>query len=433
MRLPIARGQLECKNKGDLVLHPLYRLDTASGSRLPALSARGTTAGPSTTLRFAQDVNARKFCGLAWWGLPATSDNEEVKTLRLVVDPANLTSSKAEKALERAARILCAGGLVALPTETVYGLGANALDAAAVGRIFAAKQRPAWDPIIVHIAGSGCGRAMLEELVEEVPEAARRLMEAFWPGPLTLLLRRNEAVPDAVTAGRPLVGVRMPAHPVALELIRLAGVPVAAPSANLFGHVSPTTAAHVLQDLDGRIDAVVDAGPTGLGVESTVLDPCRTPMTIYRPGAVTAEQIRAAAGAVEVFRGSGELAEAPRTALASPGLGLRHYAPRAQLVLVEAPLAELGARLAEAARGWPEERVGFMLPAEVAAPVEDAAVFAWGRWSAPDEMARDLYAGLRALDAEGCTVILCPVPPAEGIGAAIRDRLGKAAYRGGVV
>jgi L-threonylcarbamoyladenylate synthase len=366
---------------------------------------------------------------LAWWGLPATSDNEEVKTLRLVVDPANLTSSKAEKALERAARILCAGGLVALPTETVYGLGANALDAAAVGRIFAAKQRPAWDPIIVHIAGSGCGRAMLEELVEEVPEAARRLMEAFWPGPLTLLLRRNEAVPDAVTAGRPLVGVRMPAHPVALELIRLAGVPVAAPSANLFGHVSPTTAAHVLQDLDGRIDAVVDAGPTGLGVESTVLDPCRTPMTIYRPGAVTAEQIRAVAGAVEVFRGSGELAEAPRTALASPGLGLRHYAPRAQLVLVEAPLAELGARLAEAARGWPEERVGFMLPAEVAAPVEDAAVFAWGRWSAPEELARDLYAGLRALDAEGCAVILCPLPPDKGVGAAIRDRLVKAGIR----
>jgi L-threonylcarbamoyladenylate synthase len=355
-----------------------------------------------------------------------------VKTLRLVVDPANLTSSKAEKALERAAAILRAGGLVALPTETVYGLGANALDAAAVGRIFAAKQRPAWDPIIVHIAGSDCGKAMLEELVEEVPAAARRLMEAFWPGPLTLLLRRTRAVPDAVTAGRPLVGVRMPAHPVALELIRRAGVPVGAPSANLFGHVSPTTAAHVLADLDGRIDAVVDAGPTAHGVESTVLDPGRTPMAIYRPGAVTAEQIRTLAGAAEVLRGGGEPAGTLGAAQPSPGLGLRHYSPRARLVLVEGPLAELRARLGEAALGWPGERLGFMLPAEIAAPFEGVATFMWGRWSAPEELARELYAGLRALDAEGCTVILCPLPADEGIGAAIRDRLRKAAHGGAV-
>jgi L-threonylcarbamoyladenylate synthase len=359
-----------------------------------------------------------------------------VKTLRLVVDPANLTNSKAEKALERAAAILRAGGLVAMPTETVYGLGANALDATAVGLIFAAKERPAWDPIIVHIAGPDRGNAMLEELVEELPEAARRLMEAFWPGPLTLLLRRSAAVPDAVTAGRPLVGVRMPRHPVALELIRRAGVPVAAPSANLFGHTSPTCAEHVLADLDGRIDAILDAGPTDFGVESTVLDPCSDPMIIYRPGAITMDWIRRIAGPVEMYRGGEELAEDPLVALPSPGLGLRHYAPRARLVLVEAPLAELGARLAElgarlaeAALAWPEERVGFMLPAEVAAPVEDAAVFAWGRWSAPDELARDLYAGLRALDAERCTVILCPLPPDEGIGAAIRDRLVKAGNR----
>ena len=352
-----------------------------------------------------------------------------MKTLRLVVDPANLTSSKAEKALERAAAILRAGGLVALPTETVYGLGANALDAAAVGRIFAAKQRPAWDPIIVHIAGSDCGKAMLEELVEEVPAAARRLMEAFWPGPLTLLLRRTRAVPDAVTAGRPLVGVRMPAHPVALELIRRAGVPVGAPSANLFGHVSPTTAAHVLEDLDGRIDAVVDAGPAAHGVESTVLDPNTTPMTIYRPGAVTAEQIRAVAGAAETFSGGEALPEASRASLPSPGLGLRHYAPRARLVLVEAPLAGLGARLGEAASRWLGERLGIMLPAEVTAPVDGAVVFPWGRWAAPEELAQKLYAGLRALDAQGCGVILCPVPPDEGVGAAIRDRLRKAIVR----
>jgi L-threonylcarbamoyladenylate synthase len=155
-------------------------------------------------------------------------------------------------------------------------------------------------------------------------------------------------------------------------------------------------------------------------------------MVIYRPGAVTVAQIRHCAGAVEIFQSAGQHENKPKQALPSPGLGLRHYAPRARLVLVEAPLAELGARLGEAALAWPAERVGFMLPAEVAAPVEGAAVFAWGPWSAPEELARDLYAGLRALDALGCGVILCPVPADEGIGAAIRDRLGKAAYRGGV-
>jgi L-threonylcarbamoyladenylate synthase len=343
-----------------------------------------------------------------------------------MADAARMESAEARDALERGGQILRAGGLVALPTETVYGLGANALDAAAVARIFAAKRRPAWDPVIVHIADA----AMLEGLVEEVPETARRLMKAFWPGPLTLLLRRRASIPDVVTAGRPLVGIRMPAHPVALELIRRAGVPVAAPSANTFGRTSPTTAEHVLEDLDGRIDAVLDAGPTEHGVESTVLDPGQDPMVIYRPGAVTAAQIRAVAGAVEVFRGAGPLTETPREALPSPGVGLRHYAPKARLVLVEAPLAELGARLAEAALGWTGERVGVMLPAEVALPAEAAEVWAWGRWSAPEEMARDLYAGLRALDARGCSVILCPLPPAEGIGAAIRDRLKKAGKKG---
>jgi L-threonylcarbamoyladenylate synthase len=346
-----------------------------------------------------------------------------MNTLRWTVDPTHLDTDEAEEALERAAAILRSGGLVALPTETVYGLGANALDAAAVSRIFAAKQRPFWDPVIVHIADE----AMLDGLVERVPEAARKLMAAYWPGPLTLLLPRTAAVPDAVTAGRPLVGVRMPAHPVALALIRRAEVPVAAPSANLFGHTSPTTAAHVLADLDGRIDAVLDAGPTEHGVESTVLDPCQNPMMIYRPGAVTSVQIRDTAGAVELYRNDDTQQAAPREALPSPGVGLRHYAPRARLVLVECELAEMGARLAEAALRQ-TGRVGVMLPAEVAAPAGPAEVFAWGRWSAPEELARVLYAGLRALDDDGCAVILCPLPPTEGIGAAIRDRLSKAAH-----
>lgn len=376
--------------------------------------------------------------GARWLVRGAPSgDNERVKTLHLMVDAARLERADASGALDRdalnrAAQILRAGGLVALPTETVYGLGANALDRAAVERIFAAKSRPAWDPVIVHIASE----AMLEGLVDEVPAAARRLMEQFWPGPLTLLLPRTSAVPDAVTAGRPLVGVRMPAHPVALELIRRAGVPVAAPSANRFGHISPTTAQHVLDDLDGRIDAILDAGPSLRGVESTVLDPSTTPMTIYRPGAVTAEQIRAVAGPVEIYRSAGELREAPAEALPSPGVGLRHYAPRARLVLLEvtnfeAPLEEIGKQLAEIAAGMHGERIGVMLPGGVDVPggLDESRIVAWGAWSRPEEMAHDLYAGLRALDQQGCTVILCPLPAAEGIGVAIRDRLQKAGTR----
>jgi L-threonylcarbamoyladenylate synthase len=339
-----------------------------------------------------------------------------------MVDPTHLDTAEARVTMERAAAILRGGGLVAFPTETVYGLGANALDEAAVARIFAAKERPHWDPVIVHIAD----KAALAGLTVGIPETATKLTAACWPGPLTLLLPRSAAVPEIVTAGRTMVGVRMPLHPVALELIRRAGVPVAAPSANLFSHTSPTSAEHVLADLDGRIDAVLDAGQTNFGVESTVLDPCASPMIIYRPGAVTLEQIKRIAGPVEMYREVKAKEEKPPESLPSPGVGLRHYAPRARLVLVEAELRELAARMAEAMMNMAGERVGVMLPAEVAAPDGVAAVFACGRWAEPEEMAHALYAGLRELDGKGCTAILCPLPPAEGIGAAIRDRLGKA-------
>lgn len=340
------------------------------------------------------------------------------------MDPTKPQTRESAAALDRAAEILREGGLVSLPTETVYGLGANALDKDAVGRIFTAKRRPAWDPIIVHIASLDMLR-----LVAQVPKVARPLIDEFWPGPLTLLLPRTAAVPDAVTAGRALVGVRMPAHPVALEVIQRAGVPIAAPSANLFSHISPTTAAHVLQDLDGRIDAVLDAGPSLHGLESTVLDPNTTPMTIYRPGAVTAEQIRAVAGPVRFFNEDVEFVEVPVKALPSPGVGLRHYAPRARLVLLDGPLSELAQMVAKAARSYRGEKLGIMLPGELTAPswLDSSRVYQWGLWASPVEMARLLYSGLRALDAQKCTVILCPLPPAEGVGAAIRDRLHKAA------
>ena len=293
------------------------------------------------------------------WG---SGDNDGMHTLRLRVDVENLSAHESQLAMAEAAAILRRGGMVALPTETVYGLGANALDASAVASIFAAKERPGWDPLIVHVADE----AMLAGVVSEIPESARKLMHAFWPGPLTLLLPRSAQVPDAVTAGRPLVGVRMPGHPVALEVIRRAGVPVAAPSANRFGHTSPTTAGHVLEDLDGRIDAVLDAGPTELGVESTVLDASVLPMVVYRPGAVTLAQINKVAGAVESFAEGEALLVSPREALPSPGVGLRHYAPRARLILVEADDGvgknDLAAKLYSQALIHSRERIGVMLP-----------------------------------------------------------------------
>jgi L-threonylcarbamoyladenylate synthase len=323
--------------------------------------------------------------------------------------------------IEAAAKILREGGTVAFPTETVYGLGANALDPVAVAKIFAAKGRPSWDPLIVHVGD----REMLER-VAVVTAQAEKLIGAFWPGPLTLLLERTKEVPDAVTAGRPLVGVRMPSHPLALALIRAAGVPIAAPSANRFGHTSPTTAVHVLEDLDGRIDAVLDGGPTTVGVESTVLDPGQEPMLIYRPGAVTAEMIEAVAGAARVFRpavaADGNPSGTP-SSMPSPGVGIRHYAPRAKLILVGGA-AELSARAEELSRAG--ERVGVMLPQNWAATAS-AEVFSWGDWKDGQALAQRLFAGLRDLDARGVTAILCPRPEAGGVGLAIRDRLEKAA------
>ena len=346
-----------------------------------------------------------------------------MKTLRLGTEPGSLA---------RAAEILRNSGIVAFPTETVYGLGANALDPAAVANIFAAKQRPSWDPVIVHIAGvSGNSvelNAMLSQIATEIPQQAQQLMRAFWPGPLTLLLPRSAAVPDAVTAGRPLVGVRMPAHPVAFDLIRLAGVPIAAPSANRFGHISPTTAEHVLQDLDGRIDAIVDAGPTRHGVESTVLDPTQTPMMLYRPGAITLDQIRATAGEAILYEAP--IIEAAPESLPSPGVGIRHYAPKAKLILIEATEQNLATALTQAAEKFPSEQTGILLPREFAeAAPKNLRIYQWGSWSNPEELAANLYAGLRQLDSVRCTVILCPLPSAEGIGAALRDRLRKAAWK----
>jgi L-threonylcarbamoyladenylate synthase len=326
------------------------------------------------------------------------------------VDPVRPESG----AISRAAAVLRAGGLVAFPTETVYGLGANALDASAVARIFAAKGRPAYNPLIVHVPDAGAAQV----LVSAWPELAARAAAAFWPGPLTLVLPRRPAVPDAVTAGLPTVGVRVPAHPVAGALLRAAGVPVAAPSANLFTRVSPTTAQHVIAGLGDRADLILDGGATPYGIESTVLDLTGTRPRILRHGAIPADELAALLGPVDevtVPESTGDDSR-PRPA---PGMTGRHYAPAARLV-VFAGVAE-AQRHAGAARAR-GEKAGAIVRG--AAGVEADHVI-----PLPDEpagYARLFYASLHTLDEAGCGVILVEAVPATAAWRAVRDRLSRA-------
>ncbi len=374
----------------------------------------------------------------------ATCNNQMTgkNTIRLSVSADTLTLPQAQAALAQAAEVLRAGGTVAFPTETVYGLGANALDPIAVEGIFLAKQRPAWDPMIVHVAD----RAMLEQVAVRVPrriesgagrvradQLVGKLISKFWPGPLTLLLPRQPTIPPIVTAGRALVGVRMPAHPVALALIAAARVPIAAPSANRFGHTSPTTAEHVLEDLDGRIDMVLDAGPAWCGVESTVLEVGEQGIILYRPGAISVEEIEAVAGPVALYQPPSTSVTTPPESLPSPGVDMRHYAPKARVFPVELA-ADTEAKLhtqwlqtvVEKSQPW--VTVGIMLPTDWPLPAEFSGVcYDWGSWGNDRQLAQRLFAGLRSLDAMGADVIVCPLPPVSGMGTAIRDRLLKAA------
>ncbi|MHB8874205.1 MAG: L-threonylcarbamoyladenylate synthase [Myxococcaceae bacterium] len=309
--------------------------------------------------------------------------------------------------LDRAVEVLRQGGLVAFPTETVYGLGADAGNELAVRRIFAAKGRPSTHPLIVHLTDA----AALDDWAQEVPSSARRLAEAFWPGPLTLVLPRSERASDAVTGGQPTVALRVPAHPLALELLARFGGGVAAPSANRFGGVSPTTAAHVRQDLGGEVDLVLDGGPCAVGVESTIVDLASPEPALLRPGGVAREELERVLGRSLPLRAQG----GPRV----PGTLPSHYAPRAGLVLV-AP-SELGARaLALALQG---RKVAVMgeLPGRLPAGAGHFPVP-----SDPAAFARALYATLRQIDEAGFEVIVAATPSPEGLGLAVHDRLTRA-------
>jgi L-threonylcarbamoyladenylate synthase len=311
--------------------------------------------------------------------------------------------------VERAAAIVIRGGLTAFPTETVYGLGGNALDARAVARIFEAKGRPTFDPLIVHVAEP----AWLSRVAGSVPDAARRLIDCFWPGPLTLILPKAADVPDLVTAGLPTVGVRMPAHPLALALLRQCGVPIAAPSANLFGEVSPTTARHVVEQLGTRIDYILDGGPCGIGLESTIIDLSGERPRLLRPGGLALERIEEMLGPVAV----GELPSDATDRPLAPGMLARHYAPRTPMVV----LAH-GAPLPQASRVGllafvPESALERFSVVEVLSPRGDLA-----------EAAANLFAAMRRLDALALDLIVARPVPNTGLGRAINDRLIRASH-----
>lgn len=326
-----------------------------------------------------------------------------------------LTSSP--KDISTAGEILRRGGLVAIPTETVYGLAANALDGQAVSAIFAAKRRPQDNPLIVHISRL----EQLEGIVSEIPENALSLAAQYWPGPLTIVMPKSDAIPDEVSCGLNTVGVRMPSHPVARAIIDAAGVPLAAPSANLSGSPSPTTAAHVTDDMDGRIDAVLDGGECSVGLESTVVSVCGDVPQLLRPGAVTPEMIEAACGSVFINHAVlSELAEGEQAA--SPGMKYKHYAPTAKVVILrgsrEAYIDYCNTRAEESAYALCFEGDGAAL---------HIPFIEYGREDDLLSQARGLFAALRELSDAGAKVAYARCCKPEGVGLAVYNRLIRSA------
>lgn len=327
-----------------------------------------------------------------------------------------------------AADLLLAGGLVAFPTETVYGLGANGFSEEAVARIFVAKQRPLSDPIILHISSID----QLPDVAADIPALAYGLAEQFWPGPLTLVLKRGPKIPAIVSAGLPTVAVRMPSHKIALALLDRARVPIAAPSANLFSRPSATTGQHVLEDLGGRIDAILDGGFSPIGLESTVVDLTQSPPILLRPGGVPFEQLQQQIPSLQVKQNYVAL-ETEETPLASPGLLLKHYSPKAKLFLVDGQAAHLHEKIRQLTLQLVAHRykVGIMTTQEESPVFADlpATVVSLGASDNLAEVGRNLFATMRTLDEQNVDIILTKVIQAEGIGRAIADRLLRASER----
>jgi len=317
-----------------------------------------------------------------------------------------------------AADIIKRGGMVAIPTETVYGLAASAFNTDAIRKVFEAKGRPQDNPLIVHIAELSA----LAELCEDIPASAYKLAELFWPGPLTMVLKKKSIIPDDVTAGMPNVAVRMPSHPVARDIIKKSGLPLAAPSANLSGSPSPTTCAHVLGDLFGKVDAIVDGGDCSVGVESTVIDMTSSPLRLLRPGGVTLEQLKSALGEVAVDKAVfGSISENDR--VSSPGMKYRHYAPKAHVTAV----CGGGDATADYIRFTAKENDGIICFNGYKRRFSQRSVIEYGGEDRPEELAHNIFDSLRKIDRRSPACVYIQCPDEGGVGLAVANRIKKAA------
>lgn len=320
------------------------------------------------------------------------------------------------------AKLINHGELVAFPTETVYGLGANGLDEEAVSKIFVAKGRPQDNPLILHVSSI----EEVKPLVKNISQEAERLMERFWPGPLTILFKRSEAVPDIITAGLDTVAIRMPDHPVALELIKASRVPIAAPSANTSGKPSPTLAAHVLEDLNGKVNIIIDGGSTGVGLESTVLDLTEYPPTILRPGGITLEDLRKIIPEVEedlsIIKDGKDII--PK----SPGQKYRHYAPRAEMIVFTGEVMDIVNSIKEYEKEYRTQgkNVGIMATEETKDKYEEGIIISIGSRKDKETIAHNLFNTIRLFDEKDVDIIFAEGIEISQIGSAIMNRLKKA-------
>ncbi len=342
-----------------------------------------------------------------------------MKTEIIKIDVNNIENNK----IAYAAEIIKKGGLVAFPTETVYGLGANALNPDAVKNIFKAKGRPSDNPLIVHISKI----EQLNDLVIEVPSAVQKLISRFWPGPLTIILKRSCAVSDEITAGLDTVAVRMPSHPIALALINMSSCPIAAPSANSSGKPSPTRANHVIEDLKGKIDLIIDGGPTSVGVESTVLDMTSSQPVILRPGGITLEQLNEVLEHVLINvseENNSSNSKVPR----SPGLKYRHYSPKAKIIIVDGEPAKAVEKIKELAEVYEKEnvKIGILATEQTKNLYNVPIVISMGDREKADIIASKLFNCFREFDHLGIQLILAESINEKGIGSAVMNRLIKA-------
>jgi len=351
--------------------------------------------------------------------------HSELKGTRILrVDPSN----PEVELIKLASNIIKRGGTVAFPTETVYGLGADALNSEAVMKIFRAKERPPDNPIIVHISS----KEEIGRLAADVPEEVAELTERFWPGPLTIVLKASGIVPRVTTGGLDTVAIRMPSHKVALALIRESEVPIAAPSANLAGRPSPTTAEHVIEDLSGRVDLILDAGPTNVGVESTVIDMTKNPPVILRPGGTTSEELRKVLSRLWLHQSVRAAKEIKVEHPLSPGMKYRHYAPKAEMILVEGEREATMRKVREIAGEYERtgKCVGILTFEEGKIAYDQAIVKSLGSRSDLKMAAKRVFGLLREFDRDGVDVIVAEAMPEKGLGLAIMNRLKKASgYR----